>query len=488
MKDPINRDRRRLLQGLGATGVGLAFLPFLRRSLQAAPGPNARARRVLILNLAGGVRSSAAFHASPLVPFNPYGMMTPTTTTPFALGRLLDDSPIDLPPLPDSEYQLPGAWGGAQLPRLREIASQFSVLGTYSTDRGDHLRARIEEPTGSAVATDPGILTRIAAAFDAAGLTPSAPSFYLQPGALFGNGAGALTKFVPVSIQSHFSLPSQANVDPDATRQTGNSFATNELMRDKFDRELVDTRHNQAKLLASTFGAHRIGSRVIGARLAQPDMALANANTRAESFGTVTLPTNQTVPLENGMLYDLFTRCSGEPYLNSGINAALAIRLLQLGSPAVTLDLPSFDLHSGERTAAPPLYTYLGRLWAALRWLLPRIPDPSGEGSMFDRTLVLTMSDFGRDQAPGGWNAGEGTDHGADHGCFYLAHAVMGAGVTPNKLIGPVDNTSYNAANSAVRYNSRELLVTILDSLGFDPHDETWGLPTGGQPIAELWT
>lgn len=482
-------DRRRLLQGLGASGVGLALLPFLRH-VQAAPGTTARARRVLILNLAGGIRSSAAFHASTQIPYNPYGLMSPTTATPFALGRLLDDTPPGTPPLPDSAYQLPASWGGAQLPRLREIAHQFSVVGTYSTTRGDHLRARIEEPTGSATGDEPGILTRIAAGLAAANLDTAAPAFHLAPTALFGNGPGALSRFVPVSLQGYMSLPNAAGVDQNALRLTGNDFAT-EAMRDHFDQARITTRHGHAKLVTSTFGLHRIGARVVGARLSQPDLAIAFPDHRTQTLGMVTLPNTQTVPLENGMLADLFLQGLGsneDPYLHdSALNAALAIRLLQLGSPGVSLDLGGFDFHSGERTGAPPLYGYLGRLWAALRWLLPRIPDPSGEGSLFDRTLVVTMSDFGRDKAAGGWNAGEGSDHGADHACFYLAHAVMGGGVTPNKLVGPVDTTTYDATSSPIRYDHRQLLVTILDALGLDPHAEQWGLPTGGLPIGELW-
>lgn len=474
----MSLDRRRLLQGLGAAGVGLAFLPFLR----AAPGATARARRVLILNLAGGIRSSAAFHASSQVPYNPYGLIS--TTTPFALGRILDDTPPGSAPLPDSAYQLPGGWGAARLPRFREIADQFSVLGTYSTSRGDHLRARIEEPTGSSTGADPGILTRIAAGL----VESSAPTFHLSPSALFGNGTGALSKFVPVSLQGHRSLPNPASADPNALALTGNNFAAED---DRFDQLRIASRHGQAKLVASTFGLHRIGARVIGARLSQPDMAIAPPEHRAQALGTVTLPTGQSVPLENGMLADLFSTCLGDDEdayrRDTAVNAALAIRLLQLGSPAVTLEIGGFDFHSGERTGASSLYGYLGRVWAALRWLLPRIPDPSGEGSLFDRTLVVTMSDFGRDKATGGWNAGEGTDHGADHACFYLAHAVMGAGVRPNKLVGPVDTNSYNASASSIRYDHRQLIVTLLDALGLDPHAEEWGLPTGGSSIAELW-
>jgi uncharacterized protein (DUF1501 family) len=191
-------------------------------------------------------------------------------------------------------------------------------------------------------------------------------------------------------------------------------------------------------------------------------------------------------PLTNGMLKDLFRTGAPPQYVPFATNLALAVRLLQIGSPAVTLETPTFDFHSGEAIAGPPLYGYFGRVWAALHWLLSHIP--SGAGTLLDRTLVVTMSDFGRDKAgANGFNAGEGSDHGADYACFYLAHAVMGAGIRKNRLVGPVDTNNYNADVSSVRYTPNQLLVTILDALGLDPADEDWGLPTGGNPIAELW-
>jgi hypothetical protein len=63
----------------------------------------------------------------------------------------------------------------------------------------------------------------------------------------------------------------------------------------------------------------------------------------------------------------------------------------------------------------------------------------------------------------------------------------MGAGTAQNKHVAPVDTATYNAASSSIRHTSRELLVTLLDAMGLDPHDDTFGLPTGGNPIAELW-
>ena len=471
---------RRDVLGYGLTGaLGLAFLPMLRRIARAAPGPSAKCDRVLILNLAGGVRSSAAFHASAQTPFNPYGLMS-GVATPFALGQILDAGGDD------ASYTLGGSWSGARLPRLREMATEMSVLGTFSKTRGDHLRARIEEPTGSSSGGAPGILTRIGAGFAESQTTTGAPAFHIAPAAQFGAAVGAITKHVPVSLANFASVPSASNILPAWVTSTGNSYATNEAMRDRLDDAAIAARHGVGKQLTETLGYHRRAARDIGERLAQGDFALANAAQDGTALGTVNLASGGRA-LTNGMLKELFRKGAPPQYVGFATNLALAVRLLQIGSPAITLETPTFDYHSGEAVQGPPLYGYFGRLWAALQWLLSRIP--SGSGTLLDRTLVVTMSDFGRDKAgANGWNAGDGSDHGADYACFYLAHAVMGAGIRKNRLVGPVDTTTYNAQTSSVSYTPNQLLVTILDALGLDPTDEEWGLPTGGNPIAELWS
>lgn len=477
MKKPPSR-RDLISYGL-AGAAGLAFLPMLRRIARAAPGPSARADRVLILNLAGGIRSSAAFHASPQTPYNPYGLLA-GVSTPFALGAILQDAGND------TSYTLGSAWQAARLPRLREMATEMSVIGTYSTTRGDHLRARIEEPTGTPSGGAPGILTRIGAGLGEAMSVTGAPAFHVSPSAQFGAAVGSITKHVPVSLANFASVPSASNILPAWVRDTGNDFATTEAMRDRLDEPAIASRHAVNKQTTETLGFHRKAARGIGARLAENDFALANGGLDATALGSVTLPGGPT-PLTNGMLKELFGNGVPQQYGTFATNLALAVRLLQIGSPAVTLETPTFDFHSGESVQGPPLYGYFGRAWAGLHWLLSRIP--SGGGSLLDRTLVITMSDFGRDRAgANGFNAGDGTDHGADFACYYLAHAVMGAGIRTNRLVGPVDTNTYNASSQSVRYTPQQLLVTLLDALGLDPEDEEWGFPTGGDPIAELWS
>jgi hypothetical protein len=197
-------NRRGFLSALAAGTAGLAFLPRLRAQ------PAARAKRLLVLNLLGGIRSSAAFLASDRTRYNPYGLIA-GTATPFALGRLLDDTPPGQAPLPDAAYTLGGGWANTRLPRLREVAAQMSVVGTWSEARGDHQRSRIEEPTGSSTGQAPGLLTRVAAGLSrAAGRDLDIPAFHLEPATLFGN-AGSLTRYAPVELASFASLPSAAH-------------------------------------------------------------------------------------------------------------------------------------------------------------------------------------------------------------------------------------------------------------------------------------
>jgi uncharacterized protein (DUF1501 family) len=220
--------------------------------------------------------------------------------------------------------------------------------------------------------------------------------------------------------------------------------------------------------------------------LASPAVSLGRENDPMAALGKV----RSGQPLTNEMLLEatyLPTRLGAEA--SSAIDLALAVRLLQIGSPAVAVSLGNYDLHSGERTGAPRLYRGLGAAWASLHFLLGQIADPlEPDVSMLDRTLVLTVSEFGRD--PGsprtGFNGGEGSDHGAHPACYYLAHAIMGAGITGGRIAGGVNTDSYDARKEPLRYGPRQLLATALYALGIDPQHPRWTFE-GASAIEELW-
>lgn len=511
--------RRSFLKGAGAAGAGVFFLPVLPRKLWAAGGGMGPARRLLIFNLTGGIRSSAAFYAAldGDTARNPWGVI-PGTGTPFALGRLLDDGlptdhklyrPARDRALPPDAYKLGPSWDYAAVPRLREMARSFSVLGTWHRERGDHIRARVEEVTGSSTGSEPGLLTRIRRAME--GTATDAPPFHLMPSATFGLAPGDLARYAPVAMSGPRSLPNSNQVDPDLRAAAGNDFG-DDAMRARIDDRRVSRRAGFGKSLAELFALHRRSARTFGKQLAEPWLAVGPATgygpASTAAHGEVRLPSGVTRPLGNDMLYELCVRALGpdpadpaatrpmpQPTLHAQhdavVNTALAIRLLQFGSPAVVVEIGTFDLHSGEVDTGPVLYRFLGRLWATVGWLLGRMVEPGGSGSMLDRTLCATMSDFGRDPGLGatGFNGGDGTDHGSDPTCYYLAHAVMGAGVTGGRMVGGVSPASFDASRDPGRVGPRRLLAGLLAALGIDHRDPRWGFEdvTDTDPLGDLW-
>jgi hypothetical protein len=493
---PTSRLTRRCLLGAGlagATWAGLRALPGAR-----AAGP-AAARRLLIINLSGAVRSSAAFHAAPdnaaqALAHNPWGTIAGAAADQLSLGQLLDDHlRSDAPagaavlppgtvttPLPDSAYltSATGGWKGARLPRLRELAD-FSVVGTWHEERGDHARAAIEEPSGSSTGAAPGLLTRLGAGLAAQGSLP-VPGFHVAPAARFGGGEGDIGRFVPVTLDSVYSLPGAGDVSDAERAAIGHDWAADEAMRDRLDGTRLEGREGYARHLLEDFASHRRTNRALGARLAEPWMHVDNAD-GAAAFGTVTLDDGSEAPLDNAMLHELAALAGGvDPYgyplVDEALSWMLGVRLLQLGSPAVTVEMRGFDLHSGEVDGAPALYATLGRLWATLAWLLGRMREPGGDGTMLDHTLVVTMSDFGRDRGSyGGFNGGEGSDHGVDPSCYYLAHAVMGAGVVGNRVLGAAPLDTFDARGPGAAFAPRQLLATLLAALGLDHRAPLWG-------------
>ncbi len=533
----------------GGAATSLLALPWWMRGAMAQRRPDATANRALILYFSGGMRSSVAFHASATArKYNPWGVID-STGTPFALGKLLDDflpagTPIVTPEMspPDASYTLSpmGGWGGMRVPRLREIAQNFSVLGTWNTSRGDHYRAALEEPTGNASGTEPGLLTRIGAGVDArggiapppdntppgdggmstdaavvtrdagggdGGFTPvdprdQVPVFHIEPGSAFGHSTEDTARFTPVPLFGLGGLPGRNNLDGDDFERVGRDWARDSAMQSRLDQRRLAARMGWGKGVVEQYVGDREARRRVGERLTAPWIDISQNPMGAR--GVVTTDAGP-MPLTNAMLLELFERSLGPdpaldgtlPYANpndsdffrTAMDVALAVRLLQLGSPAIAVEMGGFDSHSGERRDAPARFRFIGRLWATVQFLLSHMPEPGEPGrTMLDRTLVFTMSEFGRD--PGsestGFNNGEGSDHGADPACYYYAHAMMGGGIVPRRHIGPVPSNSYLPAMSE-RIPPRRLHATVLWALGLENDNPDWGYPDV-QPVTQLFT
>ena len=535
----------------GGAAASLLGLPWWMRRAFAQRRPGAPANRVLILYFSGGMRSSTAFHAAAGTrKYNPWGVIE-GTNTPFSLGKLLDDflpagTPVVSPEAPpgDAAYTLSpmGGWSGMRVPRFREVAGTFSVLGTWNTARGDHYRAATEEPTGNPGGLEAGLLTRIAAGVEARGgiapppdNTPGAdagtdaaadvvtrdasadggdggftpvdpreqtPAFHIQPGAAFGHATEDTARFTPVPLFGIAGLPGQGDLDDADFQRVGRDWAQDDAMRARLDQRRLNARTGWGRGVVDQYVGDREARVRVGQRLTASwiDVSQNPMGARGAVMTDAGL-----VPLTNAMMLELFVRALGTdpmgdgtaPYANprgaeffrTAMDAALAVRLLQLGSPAVAIEMGGFDTHSGERRDAPARFRFIGRLWATLQFLLSRMPEPGEPGrSMLDRTLVFTMSEFGRD--PGsegsGFNNGEGSDHGADPACYYFAHAMMGGGVQPRRHVGVAPTTTYQPL-MAERVSLRRLHATALWAMGLENDNPDWGYPDV-QPVTQLFT
>src|SRR5688572_24640420 len=105
-------------QFLAGSIAGIALVGLTRKSSRA-DGP-ARARRILILNAGGGLRTTAAFNASTRTALNPWGVLG--TAGACRLGSVLraDDSAVTT---------TAASWpGGGSVPSIQQAAASFALI------------------------------------------------------------------------------------------------------------------------------------------------------------------------------------------------------------------------------------------------------------------------------------------------------------------------------------------------------------------------
>jgi uncharacterized protein (DUF1501 family) len=508
MSDIIKISRRSILStfvhgaAVMALPVSIASAPTIARAANTIPR---RARRVLVLNLSGGVRSSACFLASGSKSLNPWGRIE---KGPFPVGRLLDDHLGTEQPPPKETYQLSHQhFTGLRLTPFRDLvqSNAFSVVGTWDPGRGDHERSLRVMASGSTSADAPGLVVKLFAALSAANTNKAAtteetPPFVIGEAKAFAVARDTFARFAAVDIADPTRLPSSATgAAYQVAAMTGAGFVPggkNAPLADPLSPKMGAA----GRELTEMYALHHRTSRRLGALLSSPALSVMRDSGDASALGSIRGANNKVVPLTNEMVREVVELPSRFGAIRGGYahggresspasSVALAIRLLQIGSPAVAIDVPGFDSHSGEKTSAVGLYRQLGGLWSGLHFLLSRIADPAEPNvSMLDRTLVVTTSEMGRDPGmPGtGFNGGEGSDHGSHPACYYVAHAVMGAGVAGGRLHGGVSTDTFDARRESAKYAPQRLLATIGHALGIDMREPQWSFE-GAQPIEELW-
>jgi hypothetical protein len=460
------RIRRRDFLRATAAGSAIALIGLTRKSSRAAGPP--RARRVLIINAGGGLRTTAGFHASTRTALNPWGMLGGGGALKLGAVLRADESTVSA----DA-----ASWpGGGAVPPIDVAAAGFAVVAATdhapdgSTRAGDHTDDEPRMGTGYFAKPDaPGLLT-VLNRF----LGPTAPApVAMIGGSSFAHAPPDWIVDKPIRL-AYNELPD----DP----PTGGSTAVGRPLEDALDARLVAHRANLARASIEQLVNAKATLRRFGPLLADKRLRFDRDNYLGETADGIT---NQMIVEAVG---DGFT--DGRAKDGAARNVALAIRLLQLGAPAACVSIGGFDTHDSEVQKAPRLYSRFARFVAGVHFALGRIPDPGGGGSLLDNTLVVTTSEFGRSGVePGGFNAGDGTDHGDAPSWRNQAHVVFGAGVVPKRL----HDTDDNNVPAGAPASTHALLATIASATGVpqDTIDRLWPPGTGlypeGGPLWDLW-
>ena len=454
--------RRRFLTGSLA---GIALVGLTRKSSRADGPP--RARRILILNAGGGLRTTAAFNASTRTALNPWGILA--TAGALRLGNVLSSDDTAL------TTATPSWPGGGACPSIEVAAKSFALIAACdhapdgSARAGDHTDDVPRMATGYFAKPDaPGVLTAVNRALGGAAPAPVATI----GGGDFATAPPDWIADKPIGL-AFDELPNQP--------PTGGSKTVGQPLEDALDALARNTRRNLARQGLDAFINTKATLRKFGPVLADKRLRFDRAQYAGETLDGIT----------NQMLVEAVgdAHTDGRPIDGGARSVALAIRLLQMGSPAAVVSIGGFDLHDSERQRAPRLYTRFARFLAGVHFALGRIPDPAG-GSLLEHTLVVTTSEFGRAGVePSGFNAGDGTDHGSSPAWRNQAHVVFGAGVKPKKL-HPTDDSNVPTEGPA---STHALLATLAAAVGTPQEiiDRAWPpgsslYPEGG-PLWDLW-
>ncbi|MGH8847469.1 MAG: DUF1501 domain-containing protein, partial [Polaromonas sp.] len=173
---------------------------------------------------------------------------------------------------------------------------------------------------------------------------------------------------------------------------------------------------------------------------------------------------NQAAQGLRGDKYNFTTQFPSGAFGN-GVRAAAQVVASQKGKggvPVITLTLGSFDTHQNQLGTHANLLKQLAEGLAALKSALTEL-------GAWDRTLVMTFSEFGRRARQ---NNSNGTDHGTVAPHFVAGGAVRGGlyGQAPD--LGRLDSTQ----NASYTTDFRQLYATVAkDWWGVNPDTVTRG-------------
>lgn len=453
------------------------FIPRTGRAQQQAAA-GARAKQLLIIYAEGGMRSHAlfSFDGAP-VALNPFGVAgSPgSNKATFRLASPQGGNP-DVAPFQQNAELLP-EWG-KNLPTLfGSTLEQFSLIGPVDHNPGgaaelDERRARNLIATGNA-AGGPGLLTIIG------NRVPTArplPPFCIGDGAaIFGRVAPGLEAGAPVLIRDPLDVGGDGNANARIKNAPGQGAIEAwelELRRSLDNAHLARLPQVSASPLQRV-AAGREQLKAVQEVLARPQLRFNSADDATAAFETA-----YGVPLSNRRLEQAFLPFvrfqSGGLTTSSNFNdplgakLAMAVRLLQYGSPAVAVSLPGFDLHRGEDKILHTVTRPLGRGLSALLFVLAGMPGVEAKRRL-DEVLIVVVSEWGRDSVreDTGFNDQGGSDHRGGPSSRGQILPIFGAGVKGGQVIGGFQ-PNLGLAPLGATFSSAALSATLVNALGID--------------------
>ena len=191
---------------------------------------------------------------------------------------------------------------------------------------------------------------------------------------------------------------------------------------------------------------------------------LVRGNTALTHLMQVEGDINQAAQGLRGEKYNFSTQFPAGAFGN-GVRAAAQVLASQQGKagvPVITLTLGSFDTHQNQLGSHANLLKQLAEGMLALKSALTEL-------DAWDRTLVMTFSEFGR-------RARQNNSNGTDHGTV-APHFVAGGAVRGGLYGQPPDLTRLDATQNALYSTDfRQLYATVAkDWWGVNPEAVTRG-------------
>ncbi|MGC8643021.1 MAG: DUF1501 domain-containing protein [Isosphaeraceae bacterium] len=431
------RNRRTFLKAgtLSLAGVSLNLADLLRArawaKAQGQPGP--KDRSVILVWLDGGPPQHETYDPKPEAPSEFRGPLRAMSTS------------------------VPGVRVSELLPRHARLLNRMVILRSVHHDNGDHFAAAHWMLTGYLGS-------------NAANLAPQYPS----AGSIISKLSGARKPGMPAYV----GLPHTHSVGI-APGYHGGAY-----LGVSYNPFVADGNPNSESYRVSTLELPRgvDAARLQGRRtlMASFDRARHEVDSPGVTDGLDRFEQQAFTMVLGDAARNAFNIRKEDPRLRDrygrhqwGQSALLARRLVESGVRYVTLTFGGWDFHAslerGMKRVLPILDAAVGSL----------IEDLETRG-LLDSTMVLVMGEFGRTPRMNKHGVpGSDPVPGRDHWGRVMSVLLAGGGFARGRVVGASNSRGEIPADRPVR--PQDLLVTLYDQLGLDPH--TTFLNRSGRPI-----